>query len=244
LLQSSDMWRRLTFLLVACLVASAQKRPFDANAMMELKRISDPQLSPDGKWMTFTVQTVDVAANKKPTQIWIVAGPDGSGAAPRQITHDGESNQRARWSPDSKRIAYISDRGGSSQIWLMDPDGGNAKQVTNVSTEADGELFAPDGKNLLFTSDVYPELRRRRCLQSKPPRRRQSQQGSRPHLHRIAVSSLDAMADRAPQPLAGSARDRRTGQGPHARKNTFRRSRWAVLTITIFRPTARKSATP
>ena len=107
--------------------------------------------------MTFTVQTVDVDANKKPTQIWIVAGPDGSGAAPRQITHDGESNQRARWSPDSRRIAYISDRRGSSQIWLMDPDGGNAKQITNVSTEADGELFAPDGKNLLFSSDVYPD---------------------------------------------------------------------------------------
>jgi len=151
------MWRRLTFLIVACLAASAQKRPFDANAMMELKRISDPQLSPDGKWMTFTVQTVDMAANKKPTQIWIVSGPDGSGAAPRQITHDGESNQRARWAPDSRRIAYISDRGGSSQIWLMDIDGANAKQITTISSEADGELFASDGKNLVFTSDVYPE---------------------------------------------------------------------------------------
>jgi dipeptidyl aminopeptidase/acylaminoacyl peptidase len=151
------MWRRLIFLLVAGSAAFAQKRPFDANAMMELKRISDPQLSPDGKWMTFTVQTVDVAANKKPTQIWIVSGPDGSGAAPRQITSEGDSNQRARWSPDSKRIAYISDRGGSSQIWLMDPDGGNAKQVTNLPTEADGELFSPDGKNLVFTSEVYPD---------------------------------------------------------------------------------------
>ena len=152
------MWRPLIFLLAAGSLAFAQKRPFDANAMMELKRVSDPQLSPDGKWMTFTVQTVDVAANKKPSQIWIVAGPDGSaGSTPRQITHDGESNQRARWSPDSRRIAFLSDRGGSSQIWLMDPDGANAKQITNLSTEADGELFAPDGKNLLFTSEVYPE---------------------------------------------------------------------------------------
>ena len=151
------MWRRLIFLFVACLAAFAQKRPFDANAMMELKRISDPQLSPDGQWMAFTVQTVDVAANKKPAQIWIMAGPNGSGGAPRQITRDGDSNQRPRWSPDSRRIAYVSDRGGSSQIWLMDPDGGNAKQVTNLSTEADGELYSPDGQNLLFTSDVYPD---------------------------------------------------------------------------------------
>src|SRR5580704_1161490 len=132
-------------------------KTIDANAMMELKRISDPQLSPDGKWMTFTVQTVDVAANKKPTQVWIAAVTDTAAAAPRQITHDGEFNSRARWSPDSRRLAYISDRTGSSQIWLMDPDGGNAKQITNLPTEADGELFSPDGKNLLFTSEVYPD---------------------------------------------------------------------------------------
>ena len=132
----------------------AQKRPFDFNAMMELKRISDPQISPDGQWVAFTVQMVDMAANQKPAQIWMVPL---NGGAPRQITHDGASNTRPRWSPDSRRIAYISDRGGSSQIWLMDPDGGNAKQVTFLSTETDGELYSPDGKNLLFTSPVFPE---------------------------------------------------------------------------------------
>jgi dipeptidyl aminopeptidase/acylaminoacyl peptidase len=104
--------------------------------------------------VTFTVQTVDVEANKKPQQIWIVPL---TGGTPRQLTQDGEANQRARWSPDSKRIAYVSDRGGSSQIWTMDPDGGNAKQVTSLPTEADGELFSPDGKNIVFTSQVYPE---------------------------------------------------------------------------------------
>jgi len=132
----------------------AQKRPFDVNAMMELRRISDPQLSPDGKWVAFSVQTVDVAANKKPQQVWIVPL---SGGEPRQVTRDGEHNSRPRWSPDSRRIAYISDRSGSSQIWLMDPDGGNAKPVTNLAGEADGVLFSPDGRNLLFTSQVYPE---------------------------------------------------------------------------------------
>jgi len=146
--------RRWLLLLLASAIVFAQKRPFDVNTMMELKRIGDPQISPDGRMVTFTVQTVDVAANKKPQQIYIVPIDGGT---PRQITHDGEANQRARWSPDSKRIAYISDRGGSSQIWLMDPDGSNAKQVTTLVTEADGVTFSPDGKNLLFTSAVYPE---------------------------------------------------------------------------------------
>ncbi len=132
----------------------AQKRPFDANALMELKRIGDPQISPDGRLLAFTVQSIDVAANKKPQQVWITPL---AGGVPHAITHDGESNQRPRWSPDSKRIAYVSDRSGSSQIWLMDPDGGNATQVTNLATEADGVLFSPDGKNLVFTSSVFPE---------------------------------------------------------------------------------------
>jgi dipeptidyl aminopeptidase/acylaminoacyl peptidase len=140
--------------LLASSLLCAQKRPFDFNAMMELKRISDPQLSPDGKTVAFTVQSVDMAANRKPMQIWVVPL---AGGAPKQLTREGEGNQRARWSPDSKRIAFISDRGGSSQVWLMDADGSGARQVTNLSTEADGVLYSPDGANLLFTSSVYPD---------------------------------------------------------------------------------------
>jgi dipeptidyl aminopeptidase/acylaminoacyl peptidase len=148
------MLRSSILLFAAGALAFAQKPPFDVNALMELKRMGDPQISPDGKLVSFTVQTVDVAGNKKPQQIWVVPI---DGQAPRQITRDGEANSRARWMPDSQRLVYISDRGGSSQIWTMDPNGGNARQVSNISTEADGVLVSPDGKNLLFTSEVYPE---------------------------------------------------------------------------------------
>ncbi len=148
------MRRSLILFIVSAAVVFAQKAPFDVNAMMELKRIGDPQISPDSRWVTFTMQSVDVAGNRKPQQVWIVPLDGGT---PRPITFEGEVNQRARWSPDSRRIAFISDRSGSSQIWLMDPDGANPRQVTNLATEADGVLFSPDGKNLLFTSTVYPE---------------------------------------------------------------------------------------
>jgi dipeptidyl aminopeptidase/acylaminoacyl peptidase len=148
------MRRAVIVCLASMMTLFAQKAPFDVNALLALKRISDPQIAPDGKSVAFTVQTVDLAANKKPQQIWIVPV---AGGAPTQITHDGENNSRPRWLPDSKRIAYISDRGGSSQVWMMDPDGQNAKQITSLATEADGVLVSPDGKNLVFTSEVYPD---------------------------------------------------------------------------------------
>src|SRR4051812_33457561 len=108
------MLRRLIFFLATASLLCAQKRPFDVNALMELRRVGDPQVSPDGKWLAFSVTSVDVAANRKPSQIWIVPGPDGpAGIAPRQLTREGSANQRPRWSPDSKHIAYISDRDGT-----------------------------------------------------------------------------------------------------------------------------------
>jgi dipeptidyl aminopeptidase/acylaminoacyl peptidase len=150
---NSVMHRALLALLAAAGLF-AQQLPFDAQALLELARIGDPQVSPDGRLVAFQVQTIDVPNNKRVTQIYVT--PVAGGAA-RQITQAGQDNERPRWSPDSRRIAFVSDRGGASQIWLMDADGSNPRQVTNLATEAGGVLFSPDGKNLVFSSDVFPE---------------------------------------------------------------------------------------
>jgi dipeptidyl aminopeptidase/acylaminoacyl peptidase len=126
--------------------------PFTFDALMQIARIDEPALSPDGNLVAFQVQTVDLPNNKKPAQIYIVPL---NGGTPQKITTDG-NNTRPRWSPDSKRIFFVSDRGNSSQVWSMAPDGSDARQVTNIPTEADGEIVSRDGKYLLFTSDVYP----------------------------------------------------------------------------------------
>ncbi|MGA8029323.1 MAG: S9 family peptidase [Bryobacteraceae bacterium] len=133
--------------------ASAAKAPFTFDAMMKLARIDEPQLSPDGKMVAFTVQTVDMANNTKPTQIYTVPI---DGGAPQPLTHDGTSNTRPRWTPDSKRILFVSDRANGSQVWSMNADGTDPKPVTGIPTEADGLTLSPDGKLILFTSDVYP----------------------------------------------------------------------------------------
>jgi len=127
---------------------------------MKIARLSEHQVSPDGSRVAFTVQTIDVENNAKPRHIHVTPLQGGT---PKKLTAEGTSNYRPRWSPDSKRIAFLSNRSGTSQIWMMDADGSNQRQVTNLATEADGVLFTGDGKNLVFTSEVYPDCPDEEC---------------------------------------------------------------------------------
>jgi dipeptidyl aminopeptidase/acylaminoacyl peptidase len=149
---------RVAAILVLSFAASApvlaQGVPFHVHALMEVQRISDVQLSPDGSTVAFVVQTVDLEKNAKPQQIFTAPVTGGS---PKRITWAGEANSRPRWSPDSRQIVFVSDRGGSSQLWVMAADGSSPRQVTDLATEAAGALWPPDGENLLFTSEVYPD---------------------------------------------------------------------------------------
>ena len=142
--------------LALAVSASAQKRPFDVETLLRVQRIGDPVISPDGKTVAFTVQSVDFDKNTKPVQIFTVPV---AGGTPRQLTHDGSLNEDPRWSPDSNQLYFTSDRGGSSQIWAMSADGFNARQITRLSTEASGPLLSPDGQKIVFLSSVYPECK-------------------------------------------------------------------------------------
>ena len=126
---------------------------FDVHALLSLARISDPRLSPDGAQVAYAVERVSEEENTKSKQIFAVS-TDGGEA--RQLTHEG-NNSRPRWSPDSTRIAFVSDRAESSQIWMMAADGSGQRPVTDIPTGADGVLFSPAGDTLVFGSRVYPQ---------------------------------------------------------------------------------------
>jgi Tol biopolymer transport system component len=151
--------------LSMCVLAQPAKKPFDAAAMMRLARISEPQLSPDGKLVAFTVEHPDVQANTKPKQIYIV--PVDAGSAPAGITTEG-SNSRPRWTSDSKRIVFLSKRGSAPpQAWIMNADGSGQKAITNTPAGAGDVMVSRDNKWIVFTSDVYPECADDDCNTSK-----------------------------------------------------------------------------
>src|ERR1700722_13219101 len=105
--------------LVSALPLVAQtKHPFTFEDMMKLKRVEEPEVSPDGKWVLFAAVDVDLAANTKIPHIWIV--PTAGGQEKKIIA--GQDADRPRWSPDGKRFAFLSTKEGGSQVWIANFD--------------------------------------------------------------------------------------------------------------------------
>jgi len=132
-------------------VAVAQtQRPITIQDFEALKAIGDPQVSPDGRWVLYSVRSTDLAANKRKT---VTVIQPAAGGAVTQFPDAATAAAEARWSPDGTRIAYTS--GG--QLWVADAHGGNRKQLTSLNDGASGPVWAPSGDKIAFVSGVYPD---------------------------------------------------------------------------------------
>src|ERR1700676_5226257 len=110
--------------LLAVLAVSplqAQKRPMEIQDLFRFQRVADPQISPDGKFVVYQVTKVNYDENKSSTNLWVAAS-DGK-TPPRQLTTTAKSDRHPRWSPDSSRILFESNRSGDSQLWVIDFNG-------------------------------------------------------------------------------------------------------------------------
>lgn len=138
-------------LTVPAFAQTSTKRSLNPDDIYRVQHVADPQLSPDGKWVAYTVAAPDKHADKEVSHIWMI-GWDGSPSV--QLTYGSESESSPRWSPDGKYLSFVSSRPGQtkgSQIWLMDRRGGEARQFThfkdyNISEHA----WSPDSKKLLL----------------------------------------------------------------------------------------------
>lgn len=161
---------RMVFLMIVSLTLlsglafTQDKRPITFDDLFSFGRVDDPQISPDGKLVAFTVTYYDKEENSSNSDIWII--PFLGGKA-EKFTNSPGSDSSPSWSPDGKKIAFISDRDGKSQVWVIPTDGGEAKKMKTISTGASDVIWSPDGKYLLFTSEVYPECPDDACNKDK-----------------------------------------------------------------------------
>lgn len=153
-------------LLGGCVAVQAQdaaKHAIGFDDLIRMRRVSDPQISPDGKWVAYTVTTPDMEANRNASDVWMVPT---TGGASLQLTRGGHDSSPV-WSPDGKTIAFLSSRGSSSQVYLLRMDGGEAQELTHLSTGADIVKWSPDGSTIALTSSVYPDCQDDACNRSR-----------------------------------------------------------------------------
>lgn len=132
------------------------RRNLTVDDLFQIKRVQDPQISPEGEWVAYTVSTANLKEEKSETQIWMIPTVGGE-AIP--MTAKGSSASRPRWSPDGKYLGFIAERNGSkNQVWLLNRKGGEAQQLTEVKQGVRSFEWSPDGKRvLLLIQDPGPE---------------------------------------------------------------------------------------
>src|SRR5580658_2629886 len=155
---------------------TGQRRPMTFEDMMKMRRLDDLSVSPDGRWVMYSATDVDLGKNTRTSHLWIVPSAGGDAHA---LTAWSAGESRGRFAPDGKRILFESARDGGQQIWLADFDTeqgsiGEPHKLTSLSTEADGAVWSPDSRQILFVSPVYPDCNDDGCNKARDEEKAES----------------------------------------------------------------------
>jgi dipeptidyl aminopeptidase/acylaminoacyl peptidase len=159
-----DTMRRILLLLVLTGAAFAQRRGVTAEDYFAFEQAGDPQIAPDGKWVAYTVTTIDQRSNHRVSRIWIAALDGSHPAVP--YTAEGASSSSPRWSPDGRFMAFLSSRADSTaantqqrpQIWLLSRNGGEARRLTSLENGISSIEWSPDSTRLLGLTRTGPRF--------------------------------------------------------------------------------------
>jgi len=148
-----------------CALAQAAD-PFSVRDLTQLKRLSDPQTSPDGRLVVYTLRETDVEANKGRTDLWLL-DLEAKVPAPKRLTQHEANDSNARWSPDGKAIYFLSTRSGSSQVWRLPATGGEPTQVTDYPLDVGSLKVSPTGDRLAMSFEVLSICTDLKCSRDK-----------------------------------------------------------------------------
>ena len=141
-------------LFLLSLPGLAQQRPLSFTDMFEMGRVSDPQISPDGRWVAYGITYYNVAGNNRNADLYLVST---DGKVHKQLTFHPATDASPLWSADSKQLAFISTRDGSAQIYRLHLDGGEAQPVSDIATGVNAFTWSADGKYFAVATDMYPD---------------------------------------------------------------------------------------
>jgi dipeptidyl aminopeptidase/acylaminoacyl peptidase len=135
--------------------AKSAKRAITLDDLSKIRMVGDPERSPDGKWVAYTVGTTDVNKDKRDSDIWMVSW---DGTQEVRLTSDPDGESSPRWSPDGRFLSFLAARGTEEekklgpQVWLLDRRGGEAQRLTSIKGGVSDYAWSPDGRRLVFVS--------------------------------------------------------------------------------------------